>query len=73
MPQANRVERRRNQVIAPYALHRDCRRWKSRVGEAADGDAEISRKVFVLPVDGGSACPTEMKGQRVAAFGEIVI
>jgi len=26
-------------------------------------------ETFVLPVDGGAACRTEMKGQRVAAFG----
>ena len=32
------------------------------VGEAADGNGDISRKAFALPVDGGAACRTEMKG-----------
>src|SRR5262249_2570213 len=49
--------------------YRDGRRGESRVGEAADGDGDVSREAFALPVDGGAACRTEMKGQRVAAFG----
>src|SRR5262249_43215850 len=43
-------------------------RGEIRVGEVADGNGDVSRKAFVLPVDGGAACRTEMKGQRVAAF-----
>src|SRR5262249_30917087 len=30
---------------------------------------DVSRKAFALPVDGGAACRTEMKGQRIATFG----
>src|SRR5262245_59603087 len=40
-----------------------------RVGEIANGNGDVSRKAFALPVDGGAACRTEMKGQRVATFG----
>src|SRR5205807_6278472 len=36
---------------------------------AADGNGDVSRKAFALPVDSGTACRTEMKGKRVAAFG----
>src|SRR5262249_28237662 len=39
------------------------------IGEVADGNGDVSGKTFTLPVNGGSACWTEMKGQRVAAFG----
>ena len=39
------------------------------VGEVADGNGDVSRKAFALPVDGGAACRTEMEGQRVATFG----
>src|SRR6516164_4062558 len=38
------------------------------IGEAADGNSDVSGKTFALPVDGGAACRTEMKGQRVAAL-----
>src|SRR5262249_42958780 len=48
--------------------HRDGRRGEIRVGEVADGNGDVSRKAFALPIDGGSACRTETKGQRVAAF-----
>jgi len=47
----------------------DGRRWEVRIGEVADRNGDVSRKAFTLPVDGGTACRTEMKGQRVAAFG----
>ena len=49
--------------------HRDGRRGEIRVGEVADGNSDISEKAFVLPVNGGTACRAEMKGQHVAAFG----
>src|SRR5262249_25591887 len=49
--------------------HRDGRRGKIRVGEIADGNGDVARKAFALPVYGGAARRTEMKGQRVAAFG----
>src|SRR5262249_39101655 len=49
--------------------HRDGRRWEIRVGEVAHGNGDVSRKALGLPVDGGAACRTEMKGQRVATFG----
>ena len=47
----------------------DGRRWEVRIGEVADRNGDVSRKAFALPVDSGAACRTEMKGQRVAAFG----
>src|SRR6266568_5068923 len=47
----------------------DRRRGEIRIGEAADGNGDVSRKAFAFPVDSGAACRTEMKGQRVAAFG----
>ena len=47
----------------------DGRRWEVRIGEVAERNGDVSRKAFTLPVDGGTACRTEMKGQRVAAFG----
>src|SRR5262249_56257040 len=37
--------------------------------KAADGNGDISRKAFALPVDGGAACRTEMKSYAVPAFG----
>src|SRR6516164_9278237 len=40
-----------------------------RVGEVADANDDISRKAFVLPVNGRAACRTEMEGHRVAALG----
>src|SRR5262245_29763456 len=40
-----------------------------RVGEVADRNGDVFRKAFALPVDGGAARRTEMKGQRVATFG----
>jgi len=49
--------------------HRDGWRGEIRVGEVADGNGDVSRKAFALPVEGGAACRTEMKGQCVAAFG----
>ena len=49
--------------------HCDGRRGEIRVGEVANGNGDVPRKAFALPVDGGAACRTEMKGQRVAAFG----
>jgi hypothetical protein len=55
--------------VARLLPHRDGRRGEIRVGEVADGNGDISRKAFALPVDGGAACRTEMKGQGVAAFG----
>jgi hypothetical protein len=39
-----------------------------RVGEVSDGNGDGSRKAVVLPVDGGAAYRTEMKGDRVAAL-----
>src|ERR1700730_5597424 len=44
------------------------RRGEIRVGEVADGNGDVSRKAFALPVDGGAACRTEMKRQHVSAF-----
>lgn len=55
--------------MAGLLPHRDGRRRESRVGESADGDSDVSGKAFTLPVDGGAAYRTEMKGQCVAAFG----
>jgi len=49
--------------------HRDGWCGEIRFGEVADGNGDISRKAFALPVDGGAACRTEMKGQWVATFG----
>src|SRR5262249_20175326 len=49
--------------------HRDGRRGEIWVGEVADGNGDVSKKAFALPVDGGAACRTEIKGQRVATFG----
>jgi len=49
--------------------HRDGRRREIRVGEAAYGNRDNSRKAFVLPVDSGAAGRTEIESQRVAAFG----
>ena len=40
-----------------------------RVGEVTDGNGYVSRKTFVLPVDRRAAYRTEVKGQKVAAFG----
>jgi hypothetical protein len=40
-----------------------------RIGQATDGDGDVSGKAFALPVNSGAAGRTEMKGQRVAAFG----
>ena len=48
--------------------HRDGRRGEIGVSEAPDGNGDVSRKTFTLPVDGGAARWTEMKGQGVAAF-----
>ena len=48
--------------------HRDGRRGEIWVSEAPDGNGDVSRKTFTLPVDGGAARGTEMKGQGVAAF-----
>ena len=49
--------------------HGNGRRGEIRVREVADGNGEQFGKAFVLPVHGGAAGRTEMKGQRVAAFG----
>src|SRR5262249_17732940 len=49
--------------------HRDGRRREIRIGEGTDGNRDVSGKTFALPVDRGTACRTEMKGQRVAALG----
>ena len=51
-----------------FLPHRDGRRGEIRVGEGPNGNGDVSRKACALPVDGGAACRTEMKGQRVAAF-----
>src|SRR5258708_16567422 len=64
-----RVGRQGNPGVARLLPHRDGRRGEIRVGEAADGNCDVSRKAFALPVDGGAAGRTEMEGQRVAAFG----
>src|SRR6266853_2023961 len=64
-----RVGRQGNPGVARLLPHRDGRRGEIRVGEVADGNGDVSRKGFALPVDGGAACRTEMKGERVAAFG----
>jgi hypothetical protein len=48
--------------------HRDGRRGEIWVSEAPDGNGDVSRKTFTLPVDRGAARGTEMKGQGVAAF-----
>src|SRR5260221_1005265 len=61
--------RQGNPGLARLLPHRDERRGEIRVGEAADGNGDVSRKAFALPVDGGAAGRTEMEGQRVAAFG----
>jgi len=39
------------------------------IGEVTDGYGDVSGKAFALPVDGGAACRTEIKGQRVPALG----
>src|SRR5499427_4250914 len=55
--------------MARLLPHRDGRRGEIRVGEVADGNGDVSRKAFALPVDSRAACRTEMKSQRVATFG----
>jgi hypothetical protein len=55
--------------MARLLPHGDGRRWEIWVGEVADGNGDVFRKAFVLPIDGRAACWTEMKGQRVATFG----
>src|SRR6516165_9001175 len=55
--------------MAALLPHRDRRRRESRVGKGADGYRDVSGKAFVLPVNGRTACRTEMKGQHVAALG----
>jgi len=36
--------------------HRDGWCGEIRFGEVADGNGDVSRKAFALPVDGGAAC-----------------
>src|SRR5262249_38031906 len=64
-----RVRRQGEPGVARLLPHRDGRRGEIRVGEVADGNGDGSRKAFALPVDGGAARRTEMKGQRVATVG----
>jgi hypothetical protein len=52
-----------------FLPHRDVRRWEIRVGEVANGYGDVSRKTFVLPVDGLAARRTKMESHCVAAFG----
>jgi hypothetical protein len=55
--------------VARLLPDRDGRRGEFRVGEIADGNCDVSGKAVVLPVDCGTACRAEMKGQCVATFG----
>src|SRR6202035_3865536 len=55
--------------VARPLPHRNGRCRKIWVGEAADSNGDVSREAFALPIDGGTARRTEMKGDRVAAFG----
>jgi len=64
-----RIGRQGHPGVARLLPHPDGRRGEIRIGEVADGNGDVSRKAFALPVNGGPARRTEMKGQRVAAFG----
>src|SRR5262245_29661054 len=64
-----RVGRQGDPGVACLLPHGDARRREIRVGEVADGNGNVSRKTLALPVYGRAAGRTEMKGQRVAAFG----
>src|SRR6516164_1469996 len=64
-----RIGRQGEPGVACLLPHRDGRRGEIRVGEVAYGNSDVSRKAFALPINGGAACRTEMKGQRVATFG----
>ena len=52
--------------LLPYC---DGRRREVWVGEIADGNGHHFWKAVVVPVHGGTANRTEMKGQRMTAFG----
>jgi hypothetical protein len=47
----------------------DRRRGEMGVAEVADRHCDVSGKIFTLPINGGAASRTEVKGQQVAAFG----
>jgi hypothetical protein len=68
-PLWRRVGRQGDPGVARLLPHRDGWRREIRVGEIADGNGNVSRKAFALPVDGGTTDRTEMKGHCVSAVG----
>ena len=59
---------KRYPTVACFLPHRDSRWREIRISEAANGNGNISRKAFALPVNCGAAYRAEMKSQSVAAF-----
>jgi hypothetical protein len=51
-----RIGRQGHPGVARLLPHPDGRRGEIRIGEVADGNGDVSRKAFSLPVNGGPAC-----------------
>ena len=47
-----RVGQQGDPGVTGFLPHRDARRGEIRVGEVADGNGDVSRKAFALPVNG---------------------